>query len=125
MLWNPFGDAHNQWDFSGDGIFAGSGSNGWWDKDTGGSGTGLSDSLFNCGVNWQVQVSGAGFLWVSTPNNLGTVVDGLCGVEGTLFPSETLEDDLGVSIDLEVWDGISVASGNGSRREVSSSHGFE
>lgn len=45
---------------------------------------------------------GAGLLRRNTTDNFRIVVQGLLGVERSLFASESLNDDLGVAIQLEI-----------------------
>ncbi|KAH3669268.1 hypothetical protein OGAPHI_001389 [Ogataea philodendri] len=110
-LRDSLGDGHHQWDLCRDSFLNGTGSNWRWNKDSRGSGPGVLDSVRHRGKHRLVQVGLASLLWVRTTHNLGTVGQGLLSVESGLFSSETLEDHLGVFVDLQVLDGVRVVSG--------------
>ena len=53
---------------------------------------GLTDRV----KHWQSKVNLATFAWRHSTNHVGSVLDGLLGVECSLLASESLADDLGV-----------------------------
>lgn len=69
----------------------------------------------------------ASLLRVGASYDLGAVSNGLLGMEGSLLTSETLVDDLGVGVDLQVLDGVGIVAGTGrvgeAADELSVQHG--
>jgi len=111
LLWDSLGNASNQWDLGFDSLQNGGSGHRWWDVDDGGVGAALFHGLSDGGKNRSVEMHGTGFSGVGASHNVGAVFDGRVGVESTLFTGETLDDELGVVTNGEIWPGFIVAAG--------------
>lgn len=109
VLGDTLSDADNQGDLGFNALHDGSSSNRGRNKDGRGRGTSLLDTVSKASKDGEAKVSLASLLGVGTTDNLGAILEGLLGVESTLLTSETLVDDLGIRVNLEVLCGVSIA----------------
>lgn len=119
VLGDTLSDTDNEGELGRDSLLDRGGGKRRGDEDGGGVASGLLHGLGNGAEDGEVEMGLASLLGVGTTDDLGAVVDGLLGVEGTLLTGETLEQDLGVAVDLQVLDGVSIASGGCRSREGS------
>lgn len=88
-------------------------------EDGGGVASGLLHGLGDGAEDGETEMGLAGLLGVGSSNDLGAVVNGLLGVEGSLLSGESLVQHLGVGVDLQVVDGVGIASHGGRSGEGS------
>jgi hypothetical protein len=102
VLGDTLSDTDNETDLSLNGLLDTLGSDRGRDEDGGSGSASLLDSIGDGCEDGLAQVCLAGLLGVGTTDDLGAVLNGLLGVEGTLLAGEALEDDLGLVVDAEV-----------------------
>lgn len=117
VLGNTLSDADNQRDLGLNALHDGSSSNGGRNKDCRGRGTSFLDTVSKTAKDGEAKVGLAGLLGVGTTDNLGAILEGLLGVESALLTSETLVEDLGIRVNLEVLCGVSIAETGSRGRE--------
>lgn len=110
MLGDTLSDADNETDLGGDGLLNTGGGDGRGHEDGGGVGASLLHGIGDIGENGPAQVLLASLLGVGSADNVGAVLDGTLGVEGTLLAGEALEDNLGLVANAQVAVGRGVAS---------------
>mmetsp|Transcript_50576 Transcript_50576/g.100669 ORF Transcript_50576/g.100669 Transcript_50576/m.100669 type:complete len:252 (+) Transcript_50576:220-975(+) len=98
LLWNAFGNADNERNFSFEGFHHCRCSSRRWDIDHGGIAISFFLRLRSIGKDGQIQVCGAGLLFVHTTNYFGAVVDCLRCVERSLPARHTLDQDFCVFV---------------------------
>ena len=113
VLRDTLSNAYYQTDLGGNGLLNTLRSKRRRDKDGRGIGASLLHGIADGSEDRLAQVLGAGFLGVGAANDVGAVVDGLLGVEGTLTTSEALVDELGLVADPQVAASRSIAGGRG------------
>jgi hypothetical protein len=119
VLGDTLSDTDNEGQLGLNGLLDRGGGKRRGDEDGGGVTSSLLHGLGNGAEDGETEMALAGLLGVGSSNDLGAVVDGLLGVEGSLLSGEALEEHLGVGVDLQVVDGISVASDGGRSGEGS------
>jgi len=67
-------------------------------------------------IDWKIQVLRSCLLLIDTSNNLGTIGNRLLSMEGSVFTSHSLYEDLGVLVNEDV--GLGRISVNGSEHRV-------
>jgi len=96
LLGNTFSDADDQGDFRLQGLKNGGGSTGRWDVDNGGVRFYCSVGLGYRVEDGQTKMFPTSLAWANTSDHVGTVLNGLSGVECALLTSETLANNFGV-----------------------------
>lgn len=102
MLGNTLSDTDNERDLGLNGLLDTLCGDGRRDEDGGSGSASLLDGIGDGCEDGLAQVCLSGLLGVGATDDLGAVLNGLLGVEGSLLASEALEDDLGLVVDTEV-----------------------
>ena len=111
VLGDTLSNADDEANLSGDGLLNTGGGNRRGHEDGGGVGASLLHGIGDIGENGPAQVLLASLLGVGSTDNVGAVLDGTLGVEGTLLAGEALEDNLGLVANAQVGVGRGVAGG--------------
>lgn len=111
VLGDTLSNADNETDLSSNSLLDTGGGERGRDEDGGGVGASLLHSIGDIGEDGLAKVLLAGLLGVGSADNVGAVLDGLLGVEGTLLAGEALEDNLGLVANAQVGVGGGVAGG--------------
>lgn len=119
VLGDTLSDTHDERELGLDGLLDRGGGKRRGHEDGGGVAAGVLHGLGDGAEDGETEMGLAGLLGVGSSDDLGAVVDGLLGVEGSLLSGEALVEHLGVGVDLQVVDGISVASDGGRSGEGS------
>lgn len=101
VLGNSLGNADSQGDLSIQGLFDGLCGERRRHEDHGGGGTSLVHSLLDAVEDGLVEVSLTALSGSDSTNEVGAILDGLAGVEGSLLAGEALADDLRVLTDFQ------------------------
>jgi hypothetical protein len=102
VLGNTLSDTDNEANLGLNGLLDTLCGNRGRDEDGRSGSTSLLDSVGDSCEDRLAQMCLSGLLGVGTTDDLGAVLNGLLGVEGTLLASEALEDDLCLVVDAEV-----------------------
>ena len=95
---NALSDTYNQFDLGLDSLLDRVGSEGSGHVDDRRLAASVLLGLAHSAEHWKIQVGRPGLPVVNTAHHLGSVGDGLLGVEGTVLTRDTLADDAGVLV---------------------------
>lgn len=116
-LRDSFCDGDDQGHLSLDGLDDGISSKRRWDIDDRGVRLCLLDCIPHASKNGEAQVGLSSLLWAYTTDELCSICKGLFTVERSCTSCETLADDLGVSLDKQVFQCVLVGRAQDRGRE--------
>merc|ERR1711981_138278 len=109
LLWDTLGNASYKWDFGFNSLQNGGSSQRWWNVNNGGI-CALFHGLSDCTENWSIQMRTARLAWVRTAHDVSSVLDGHLRMKGTLLTGETLNYELRMVTNHQIWSSLVVTA---------------
>jgi hypothetical protein len=104
--WNTFSDTNDEFHLGLNGFEDSISSKWWWNINNRCISLSSVLGLSNVSENWKIKMSSASLSLVDSTNNIGSVFNGLFGMEGSVFTGHSLDENLGVFIDENVRLGL-------------------